>query len=100
MQRCQRPETDTFVGLSHRCDTIWVDQAAEVTVQTVNARRVTLKMRTGKIAKISRENNYGTTLPPLTLPPLLAATEARPYGKIRLNTNGWDWGKFSMARGA
>jgi hypothetical protein len=25
---------------------------------------------------------------------VLAATEARPYGKIRLNTNGWERGKF------
>jgi NAD(P)-dependent dehydrogenase (short-subunit alcohol dehydrogenase family) len=28
----------------------------------------------------------------------LAATEARLYGKIRLNTNGWERGTFSMAR--
>ena len=45
-------------------------------------------------------NNYGTTLPPLALSTaneILAATEACPYGKIRLNTNGWERAKFSMA---
>jgi hypothetical protein len=36
MERCQFPEMDTFVCQSHRCDTIWGDQAAQVTVQPVN----------------------------------------------------------------
>jgi hypothetical protein len=40
--------TDTFVGLSHCCDIIWVDEAAEVVVRTVNARRVALKTWTRK----------------------------------------------------
>ena len=53
-QHRRLPETGTFVGPSHRCDTIWVDQAAELTVQTVNARRVTLKMRTRKKPPKSR----------------------------------------------
>jgi hypothetical protein len=36
-----------------------------VAIQTANTTRVTGKSGLGKTAKISWENNYGTTLPPL-----------------------------------
>jgi hypothetical protein len=48
-------ETDTFVGPSHRCDTIWVGLSVGVTIQTVNTKRVTGKKRTRK----NRQNLVG-----------------------------------------
>ena len=54
-------------------------------------------------AKISSENNYGTTLPPLGAFHRqlgLGCRRGPPYGKIRLNTNGWDRGSSRWLLGA